>query len=78
MHLSCCFRRYGIVDGRIVFEGGSRCGKGEGVHVLVPDPAQMQLIIDSLDMSSKGQLARGPSRRFGNGENISIFVRMRK
>ncbi|CAL8106892.1 unnamed protein product [Orchesella dallaii] len=60
-------RRYGIVDGRLVFEGGSRCGKGEGVHVLVPDPPQISLIIDALDMSSKGQLVRGPSRRFGSG-----------
>jgi len=55
------------VDGRLVFEGGSRCGKGEGVHVLVPDPPQIGLIIDALDMSSKGQLVRGPSRRFGSG-----------
>lgn len=55
-----------------MFEGGSRCGKGEGVHVLVADPGQMQGIIDSLDMSSKGQLARGASRRFGNGEKLFI------
>ncbi|OXA52055.1 Protein Dok-7 [Folsomia candida] len=60
-------RRYGIVDGRIVFEGGSRCGKNEGVHVMISDPPQMKLIIDALDMSSKGQLGKGPStRRFGN------------
>ena len=33
-------RRYGCLDGgRFVYEGGSRCGKGEGVHVLRLDDA---------------------------------------
>ena len=28
-------RRYGAVEGgRFCFEGGTRCGKGEGVHVV--------------------------------------------
>lgn len=60
------------MEGRLIFEGGSRCGKGEGVHVLVPDPPQINLIIDTLDMSSKGQLIRMPSRRFGNGKDFFI------
>lgn len=33
-------RRYGVVEGKFCFEGGSRCGKGEGVHVLVSDQAE--------------------------------------
>lgn len=57
-----------------MFEGGSRCGKNEGVHVMISDPPQMKLIIDALDMSSKGQLGKGPStRRFGNGEQFLHF-----
>lgn len=33
-------RRYGVVDGKFCFEGGSRCNKGEGLHVLVTDQAE--------------------------------------
>lgn len=29
-----------MVDGRFCFEGGSRCNKGEGLHVLVSDQAE--------------------------------------
>lgn len=35
-----CYRRYGVVDGKFCFEGGSRCNKGEGLHVLVSDTAE--------------------------------------
>jgi len=57
-----------MVEGKLVFEGGSRCGKGEGIHVLIPDPPQISAILDALDLSSKGHVQRLPSsRRFGNG-----------
>lgn len=29
-----------MVDGRFCFEGGSQCGKGEGLHVLLTDRAE--------------------------------------
>ncbi|XP_052743384.1 splicing factor, arginine/serine-rich 19-like [Bicyclus anynana] len=32
-------RRYGVVEGRFCFEGGSLCGAGEGLHVLLSDQA---------------------------------------
>ena len=37
-------RRYGpLENGRFCFEGGSRCGKGEGIHILrLDDPQDLQ------------------------------------
>ena len=37
-------RRFGpLENGRFCFEGGSRCGKGEGVHILrMDDPQDLQ------------------------------------
>ncbi|XP_041364273.1 LOW QUALITY PROTEIN: uncharacterized protein LOC121379688 [Gigantopelta aegis] len=32
-------RRFGSVDGKFCFEGGSKCGKGVGFHVLLSDHA---------------------------------------
>jgi hypothetical protein len=48
-------RRYGgLENGRFCFEGGSRCGKGEGVHVLrVDDPAALQT---AFDLAAKGKM----------------------
>lgn len=47
-------RRYGVVDGRFCFEGGSRCGKGEGLHVLLTD--QGEEITQTLKVAAIGQL----------------------
>ena len=49
------FRRYGgLENGRFCFEGGSRCGKGEGVHVLrLDDPDDLQ---HAFDAATKGKL----------------------
>ncbi|XP_045500788.1 uncharacterized protein LOC123698253 [Colias croceus] len=52
-------RRYGVVEGRFCFEGGSHCGKGEGLHVLVSDQAAD--IVRDFDLASRGQLS--PKRR---------------
>ena len=57
-------RRYGVVDGRLVFEGGSRCGKGEGLHALIPEPHQATAIQEALDSAARGQFTRAPSKRF--------------
>ncbi|XP_049856518.1 uncharacterized protein LOC126336640 isoform X2 [Schistocerca gregaria] len=48
-------RRYGVVEGRFVFEGGSRCGKGEGVHVCVTDQAAD--ITAAFQQAAQGSLA---------------------
>ena len=48
-------RRYGALEsGRFCFEGGSRCGKGEGLHVLgVDSPNDLQFVFD---LAAKGKL----------------------
>uniref|UniRef100_A0A1B0DHA4 Uncharacterized protein n=1 Tax=Phlebotomus papatasi TaxID=29031 RepID=A0A1B0DHA4_PHLPP len=47
--------RYGVVDNRFCFEGGSQCGKGEGLYVLVTD--QGDEITHTLKVASQGKLA---------------------
>ena len=40
--------------GRFCFEGGTRCGRGEGLHVFrVDNPEDLQI---SFDLASKGKL----------------------
>ncbi|TRY81230.1 hypothetical protein TCAL_10448 [Tigriopus californicus] len=48
-------RRYGgLENGRFCFEGGSRCGKGEGLHVLrLDDPQELKA---KFDLATKGRL----------------------
>ena len=55
LHVASAFRRYGSLEqGRFCFEGGSRCGKGEGLHVLrLDDPQELQNVFD---LASKGKL----------------------
>lgn len=60
-------RRYGVVEGRFCFEGGSRCGKGEGLHVLVTD--QGEDITSTLKIAAMGQLHA--SRRRPISRNMS-------
>lgn len=64
------FRRYGVVEGRFCFEGGSRCAKGEGLHVLVTD--QGEEITDALKLASQGLLAarRRPASRKSSSEYL--------
>lgn len=52
-------RRYGVVEGRFCFEGGSHCGKGEGLHVLITDQAKE--IATDFELASRGRLS--PRRR---------------
>lgn len=46
-------RRYGPLEtGRFCFEGGSRCGKGEGIHLLrLDDPEGLQKAFESASQS---------------------------
>ncbi|XP_046405844.1 uncharacterized protein LOC124170874 isoform X2 [Ischnura elegans] len=56
-------RRYGVVDGgRFCFEGGSRCGKGEGVHVLATADGQGEVIAQALRLGSQGRLLSLPAQ----------------
>lgn len=52
-------RRYGVVEGRFCLEGGSLCGKSEGLHVLVTDQAAE--IARDFDLASRGNIS---PRRF--------------
>ncbi|XP_050677115.1 uncharacterized protein LOC126973817 [Leptidea sinapis] len=65
-------RRYGVVDGKFCFEGGSRCGKGEGLHMLITD--QPQDISDAFDQAALGNIISTPrstSRNIGNEQSKS-------
>lgn len=50
------------MEGRFCFEGGSHCGKGEGLHVLITDQAHE--ISRDFDLASQGRLS--PKRRPNN------------
>ncbi|XP_045500726.1 uncharacterized protein LOC123698175 [Colias croceus] len=58
-------RRYGVVEGRFCFEGGSHCGKGEGLHMLISDQAQD--ISDAFDQAAHGSLPSARSTRGSSG-----------
>ena len=61
------FRRFGAVDGgRFCFEGGSRCGRGEGVFVLrVDDPSTVNADFES---AARGRMeARRKQGAFKSG-----------
>nr|XP_026487991.1 uncharacterized protein LOC113394785 [Vanessa tameamea] len=71
-------RRYGVVEGRFCFEGGSHCGKGEGLHMLITDQAQD--ITDAFDQAAQGNLQQrtpasrgsGTERRFKSRPNTRL------
>ncbi|KAL5018490.1 hypothetical protein ScPMuIL_004212 [Solemya velum] len=46
-------RRFGMVDSHFCFEGGSRCGKGAGLHALASE--QVEEIADVVRMASLGK-----------------------
>ncbi|GFU26857.1 protein Dok-7 [Nephila pilipes] len=47
-------RRFGVIEGKFCFEGGSLCGKGEGLHVLLTN--QCEELSQAMDLASKGKL----------------------
>ncbi|XP_068618102.1 uncharacterized protein [Battus philenor] len=53
-------RRFGVVEGKFCLEGGSLCGRGEGLHVLVTEHAAE--IARDFDRASMGDVS--PGRRF--------------
>ncbi|CAH1966961.1 unnamed protein product [Acanthoscelides obtectus] len=62
-------RRYGVVEGRFCFEGGSRCMKGEGLYVLLTD--QGEEITSTLKIAATGNLHS--SRRRPVSRNMSVM-----
>ncbi|KAF7997210.1 hypothetical protein HCN44_005487 [Aphidius gifuensis] len=61
-------RRYGVIEGRFCFEGGSHCGRGEGLHVLITDQADD--IVKTLQLAADGKLTirKRPSIRDNSGQ----------
>ncbi|KAL8604220.1 hypothetical protein ACOMHN_014788 [Nucella lapillus] len=51
-------RRYGAVDGKFCFEGGSKCGKGVGVHAVHTEQAEE--ISEILRVNSLGNSSATP------------------
>ncbi|XP_022916434.1 uncharacterized protein [Onthophagus taurus] len=62
-------RRYGVIEGRFCFEGGSRCGRGEGLHVLLTD--QGDEITQTLKLAAIGQLHT--TRKRPVSRNMSVL-----
>ncbi|XP_045488941.1 uncharacterized protein LOC110993896 [Pieris rapae] len=58
-------RRYGVAEGRFCFEGGSRCGKGEGLHLLITDQAQD--ITDAFDQAAQSSVSTPKPKRGNTG-----------
>lgn len=67
------YRRYGVVDNRFCFEGGSRCGKGEGLYVFVTD--QGEEITHTFKLAAQGKLF---SKRKPNSKKLSDIESPRK
>lgn len=66
-------RKYGVVENRFVFEGGSGCGRYEGVYVLVTD--QGEEISQAFKAASQGKLI--PKRK-QISRNMSVIESPRK
>ncbi|XP_046330151.2 uncharacterized protein LOC124113708 [Haliotis rufescens] len=50
----CDLRRFGSVDGKFCFEGGSKCGRGMGIHVALSEQADE--IASIVQQASQGKL----------------------
>ncbi|KAL3877749.1 hypothetical protein ACJMK2_035411 [Sinanodonta woodiana] len=62
-------RRFGMVDGKFCFEGGSRCGKGAGVHVFMTDQAE-----DVADIVRLASVGRTPTMRRHTSKRRSEYL----
>lgn len=65
-------RRYGVVEGRFCFEGGSRCMKGEGLFVLLTD--QGEEITSTLKVALTGNLHSSRRRPVSRNMSGIIFI----
>ncbi|XP_029644002.1 uncharacterized protein LOC115218370 isoform X1 [Octopus sinensis] len=50
-------RRFGVVEGKFVFEGGSRCRKGSGVHIIATE--QGEEVAEIFQAASEGKPTAG-------------------
>uniref|UniRef100_A0A8D8QZ40 Protein Dok-7 n=1 Tax=Cacopsylla melanoneura TaxID=428564 RepID=A0A8D8QZ40_9HEMI len=67
-------RKYGVVDtGRFCFEGGSRCGKGEGLFILITDQAEE--MARTFKLAAEGKIA---TKRRTISRNMSVLESPRK
>lgn len=73
-------RKYGVIENRFCYEGGSRCGKGEGLFVCFTDQGDeitrcMNLAAESKLASRKKFLTRNMSgknsSRLWHGNNLA-------
>lgn len=62
-----------MVDNRFCFEGGSRCGKGEGLYIFVTD--QGDEITNTLKLSAQGKLS---TKRRATSRKLSAIESPRK
>ncbi|XP_070167747.1 uncharacterized protein [Polyergus mexicanus] len=62
-------RRYGVIEGRFCFEGGSRCGRGEGLHVLITD--QGDDIVKTLQLAAEGKLTTKKRSPLGREQSMT-------
>lgn len=49
-----------MVDGRVVWEGGTRCGRWTGVHVALSDAPHA--VTHAIDQAARGLLAKPRNR----------------
>lgn len=69
------YRRYGVVENRFCFEGGSSCGpKGEGLYVFITD--QGDEITHTLKLAAQGKLTskRKAVTRKLSGKRINYLL----
>lgn len=67
-------RRYGVVDKRFCVEGGSRCGKGEGLFIFAAEGGRE--LTELLNVySHEAQSRLSIASRSGSGEKIMLVNR---
>uniref|UniRef100_A0A1B6LXP4 Uncharacterized protein n=1 Tax=Graphocephala atropunctata TaxID=36148 RepID=A0A1B6LXP4_9HEMI len=66
-------RRFGVVEGKFCFEGGSRCGRGEGLYVLVSEKPED--LTRAFNLAAEGKLF---TRKRPVTRNMSVMEKARK
>ncbi|OWF47777.1 uncharacterized protein LOC110453936 [Mizuhopecten yessoensis] len=64
-------RKFGKLEGKFVFEGGSRCGKGAGVHVLQSD--QVDDLEEIFQLASQGKTVSGRKSNKRRSQNCDYL-----
>lgn len=61
-----------MVEGRFCFEGGSRCGRGEGLYVLMTD--QGPDMARAFQLAAEGRLHSRRRHLSRNGTNLPTII----